>query len=102
MIPFLAAALLTLRLSATVCFAPCSIRAEVIIPRHPDNRAWVIQLDGPLFRGSATTMDGDNAPVIQPEVWFKGLPPGEYALVVVLYRQGRNEVARVTRTVIVQ
>jgi hypothetical protein len=98
MLPLLAAAAaLTLRLSAYTCLAPCDVRAEVVIPRHADNRYYVVQLDGPMFRSSASELDGANAPVIQPPLWFKSLPPGEYEIVVVLYRANTkpNEVARV-------
>jgi len=104
MIPLLASAILSLRLSTYVCQAPCEVRAEVVIPPHADNRYWVIQLDGPMFSSSAHELEGEKAAVVQSPIWFKGLIPGEYEVVVVLYRVNAkpNEVARVVRSIVVQ
>jgi hypothetical protein len=97
----LALALISLRYTPAICLAPCTVRADITIPRHADNRAWVIQLDGSLFRSSMTPLDGEHAPITQPAIWFNNLPPGDYDLTVVLYRV-HGEVSRITRRVVVQ
>lgn len=91
-----------LHVPATVCMAPCDVRADVRIEPHPLNRWWIIQIDGPMFVSGMHQLDGEQSAPTQAPVWFKGLPAGEYELVVAVYRnQKTSEAGRDVRKVIV-
>lgn len=88
-----------LKISPTVCLAPCSIRAIVRIEPHELNRWYVLQIDGAMFVSGMRQLEGADSPPTQDAVWFKGLPPGEYTVTAVVYRTA--EAGRVTQTVLV-
>ena len=72
-----APAAITVRLSARYAHAPAEIRAEVHIPRHPDNRAACLTLEGPYREEGCWPMAGMAAPPLFSRVW-RNLPAGEY------------------------
>ena len=67
-----------LRLSSHVGFAPLTVRADVRIPKHPDNRAACVTLDGAMFYESCWQVDGDKSPTLASK-WWHDLPGGHYA-----------------------
>lgn len=69
---------IALRLSARVGFAPMTVRADVRIPKHPDNRAACLTLEGTMSYESCWQLDGGNSPTLVSK-WWHDLPGGHYA-----------------------
>ena len=69
---------IALRLSSRIGFAPLTVRAEIRIPRHPDNRAACVTLDGTMLFESCWQIDGEHSPVTVSK-WWHDLPGGHYA-----------------------
>ncbi len=89
-----------LKVTPMICLAPCDVRLDVRIASHPDNRWWVLEVDGPIFRGSKYQLDGMGAPIQQRSIEMKGLPEGEYEVKAILYRiEGEVNRRRVILTV---
>jgi hypothetical protein len=87
-----------LRSHPAMCMAPCDMRASIRIEPNEQNRWWVLVLDGPMYRESWTQLEGDHAPITQPDVWFKHLPPGDYDVIAIIYRQAaKSEAWRETK-----
>ena len=63
--------------SVRVGFAPLSVRADVRIPRHPDNRAACVTLDGTMLFESCWQID-EQSPITISK-WWHDLPGGHYA-----------------------
>lgn len=74
----------------TACFEPCSIRVVARIQAHPLNRWWIAEVyvadSNMLVQGSMRELEGDRAPITQPEIRFSGLAQGDYQVTAVLYR----------------
>ena len=67
-----------LTLSSRVGFAPLTIRADVRVPKHPDNRAACVTLEGTMSYESCWQVDGEHAPSLVSK-WWHDLPGGQYA-----------------------
>jgi hypothetical protein len=83
----MARAALWLRVSPAVALAPASVRIEVVIDRHDDNRVLRIAIDsGEYLRSSSIGLDGARAPRVHSVV-YRSLPPGYYEVRVELWDQ---------------
>lgn len=70
--------------------APATVRASIIVPRHPDNRLLIIVLADELeISRSEIPLNGDNE---QPQFirLFTHLPPGSYRVTAVLIRGDKD------------
>jgi hypothetical protein len=89
----------TLRLSVTpkVTTAPATVKVIALIDRNAGNRELVVEADsGEYFRSSAIQLDGADA-AISYEVWFRSLPPGEYAITAFV-EDDHGKMTRATTT----
>jgi len=93
---------LVLRVSPKVALPPLDrVRIEVIIPRHTDNRAVCIELDGPgAYSNSCVQLDGEEAPAIIVRNVLSLTKEGEYVIAARLFRT-KPEPFAVARTVVV-
>lgn len=67
----------SLRLTPRQGFAPLSIRAEVVIPRHEANRGACVTLEGPMSYESCWEMAGTHSAAVVTKFWYD-LPAGIY------------------------
>ena len=97
----LAHAPIELRVDPHFCLAPCDVRVIVRVDPHPDNRWWILQIDGPMIQGSMHQMEGEATPATQEAVWYRSLPEGDYQVTAVVYRvnQQSSEAGRATTAV---
>lgn len=67
------------------CLARCSVRALIRIPRHADNRAFLLVWDaeGGMAGSSLCELEGADAPILHERI-LRDLTPGEYRVTVVL------------------
>jgi hypothetical protein len=71
-------AALSARVSPAVALAPASVRIEVLIASHQDNRMLHIVMDsGTYLRSSSISLEGDRAARVH-SVIYRGLPAGYY------------------------
>lgn len=79
-------AALTLRISAYPRVSLTEgVRVEATVPRDLQNRALLLEIDGPLYRSHAEDIDGDRAPVVY-DLTVDPLPEGSYVARVVVVR----------------
>lgn len=89
----------TLRLSVMprIATAPATVKVIAQIDRDPDNRLLVVEADsGEYFRSSAIQLDGVDA-ARSHELWFRGLPPGDYEITAAV-EDDHGKTIRVTTT----
>ena len=65
------------RLSRQVLMAPGTVRAEIWIPRHAENRHACLLLDGPVHFFSCWDLAGTASPPVFDRWWY-GLEAGTY------------------------
>lgn len=89
---------LTLSLYPPVSMAPATVRITVLAPRNPGNRLLCWQVDGPEFRKSCRSLDGENAPRVW-SVYWNLRTSGEYVAEAVLTRvtEGKTQTYRETQ-----
>lgn len=80
---------ITVDVNPRQCFEPCSFNVTLTIPRQPDNRYAVIEVDGPQFRSTQFTINGMEGPrLIQQQ--YQNFPGGEYVVKGVIYNTTRE------------
>ena len=80
-------AAISARVSPAVALAPASVRIEVLIDSHQDNRLLRIVVDsGTYLRSSSISLDGDRAARVH-SVIYRGLPAGYYDVQIELFDQ---------------
>ena len=72
------------------------VRVEWFIPRHADNRAYRVEIDGPLYRATEGQLEGNDARAIFPALTIYTLPEGEYDVRLIIQKVDRS--VTVTRT----
>lgn len=72
------------------------VRVEWFIPRHADNRAYRVEVDGPLYRSTEGQLEGNDARAIFPPLTIYTLPEGEYDVRLTVEKVDRS--ITVTRT----
>jgi hypothetical protein len=89
-----------IKVSPTICIAPCGFTVTIAIKKDPDNRYVVLEIDGTIFRSTEVRIQGEEGPAIVQEI-YKDFPSGEYTIKAVLYNTTR-EVSRQVRTLIIK
>jgi len=80
-------AALTSRVWPAVALAPASVRIEVLVASHQDNRMLRIVMDsGTYLRSSSISLEGERAARIH-NVTYRGLPAGYYDVQIELFDQ---------------
>jgi hypothetical protein len=80
-------AALTSRVWPAVALAPASVRIEVLVASHQDNRMLRIVMDsGTYLRSSSISLDGERAARVH-SVTYRGLPAGYYDVQIELFDQ---------------
>ena len=75
---------ITMKIRVIHCFAPCDTRVDVQVERHPANALFRIRFMGDNYeRYSEINMERHPAKF---EIWYKGLPAGEYVVLADLVR----------------
>ena len=88
---------LELRLNVRVCGAPCNLRIIARVDPHPDNRLLSLIVDGPDYYSSHDIpLEGDTAPITQRDVWFPGLPVGDYTIEGIVTRANAKPIRTVS------
>lgn len=68
------------------------LRVEVQIARHPDNRGFCIEVDGPeYFSSSCESLAGETAKVIYSRFMVHLMRDGKYTVSAVLYRKENGD-----------
>ena len=75
---------------------PAHAVAEVRIPRHVDNRAGCVRVEGPKMTEGCWTMAGENEPALFPRPLID-LPGGEYIAQARLWRAQQTIDSNVVR-----
>ena len=87
---------LTLKVSQSVCMAPCDARVIVRVEPEDANRNLKVEVDGPMATSTERQLDGKESRITW-EFWFKHLTVGEYEIRAILERQGdKPKVERTT------
>ena len=78
---------LSTHVTPALAFAPSPVRIEVHVKSHDDNRRLEIVVDSGEFRRSSTIpLAGAKAPRVHT-VMYRGLPAGQYEVLVELFDQ---------------
>jgi hypothetical protein len=76
---------LSARVWPAVALAPASVRIEVLLTSHQDNRMLRIVIDsGTYLRSSSISLEGDRAARFH-SVIYRGLPAGYYDVQIELF-----------------
>lgn len=83
-----------------ICFSPCMVEVQLVIPPKLENRHAIVEVDGPEFRSSYLQLNGMDAPK-RHKMTYTGLTTGQYDVKGVLY-DIHGETARRSATLIVK
>lgn len=67
----------SLTVSQFVGFAPMTVRAEIRLRRHAENRMACVELDGAMYLDDCWSLDGQKAQTVFTR-WWQDLPSGDY------------------------
>jgi hypothetical protein len=81
---------ISLRVSPDVAMKTLErLHIEVVIPRHAENVAWCLTVDGPgLYTSSCGNLHGEQSPAVIVRDVLALREDGEYAVIAELYRRG--------------
>jgi hypothetical protein len=92
---------LVMAVSPSEAFAPATLRIQLRITPHVDNRELEVTADSmDFYRSSCVSLDGERAPRVLT-IQFDGVPGGEYEVRGVLTDSAGRVRATVRRTVTV-
>jgi len=91
---------ISVKVTPTICLAPCTVRVELVIPQQEDNRWAVVEVSGDMFRSTQVQLDGLSAPK-RFTFTYKDLPEDNYDVKGMLYNSVR-EIGRSQQTLIVK
>mgnify|MGYP001373158798 CR=1 FL=1 len=80
---------IALRVTPPYCMAPCTPRIDITVPRDQSNRYFVLELEGPIFSSSMTSLEGAQA-AIRHTRFLPKLPDGEYIITAIIYNTTRE------------
>lgn len=68
------------------------VNIEILIARHPDNRRYCLEVDGPgLYSSSCENLPGDDAPFLHVRAILAIAVEGSYVVTAAVYRAGTPE-----------